>query len=208
MTFKQPGFSLHAGTSPAKADLLKRKNYKKVDVSGGNKTKSTREEYEAMKKAPGKPTDKLTTEYGGKWSKKGNATTYTNEEGLKPVQVASRKSRKKADQKKKYIEENTTSPTKAASPVKKYKPAPPRKKKTVDKKRAGLFKRGEEKTTNYRYDEGGNLTSSSSKTRETRSLAGRVFKKGKYTGSGSRGKTTYKDGRAVTGSSSTYRTRK
>ena len=112
MTFKQPGFSLHAGTSPAKADLLKRKNYKKVDVSGGKKTKSTREEYEAMKKAPGKPTDKLTAEYGGKWSKKGNATTYTNEEGLKPVQVASAKSRKKADQKKKYIEENTTSPAK------------------------------------------------------------------------------------------------
>ena len=101
-----------------------------------------------------------------------------------------------------------TSPAKAASPVKKYKPAPPRKNKTVDKKRAGLFKRGEEKTTNYKYDEGGELTSSSSKTRQTRSLAGRIFKKGKYTGSGSTGRTKYKDGKPVLRSSSTYRTKK
>jgi len=96
-----------------------------------------------------------------------------------------------------------TSPAKAASPKRKAD-----EKKTVDKKRAGLFKRGEEKTTNYNYDDKGELSSSSSKTQQTRSLVGRVFKKGKYTGSGSRGRTKYKDGKPVTSSSSTYRTKK
>jgi|21_taG_2_1085346.scaffolds.fasta_scaffold03411_14 hypothetical protein len=96
-----------------------------------------------------------------------------------------------------------TSPAKAASPKRKADD-----KKTVDKKRAGLFRRGEEKTTNYKYDDKGELTSSSSKTRQTRSLVGRVFKKGKYTGSGSTGRTKYKNGKAVIRSSSTYRTKK
>ena len=96
-----------------------------------------------------------------------------------------------------------TSPAKAASPKRK---AP--EKKSVEKKRAGLFKRGEEKTTRYKYDDKGELSSSSSKTQETRSLVGRVFKKGKYTGSGSTGRTKYKDGKPVIRTSGTYRTKK
>ncbi len=96
-----------------------------------------------------------------------------------------------------------TSPAKAASPKRKAD-----EKSNVSKKRAGLFKRGEEKTTNYKYDDKGELTSSSSKTQETRSLVGRIFKKGKYTGSGSTGRTRYKDGKPVTRTSGTFRTRK
>jgi len=69
-----------------------------------NKKKSVREEYEEMKedvRKTGNPAAKLSAKYGGKWSKKGNSTTYTNEEGLKPVQVASALSREKAKEKTK-----------------------------------------------------------------------------------------------------------
>jgi len=66
-----------------------------------NKTKSVREEYEEMKTADGKPTDKLSAKYGGTWSKKGGRTAYTNEDGKTAVQVASALSREKAKEKTK-----------------------------------------------------------------------------------------------------------
>ena len=85
------------------------KQLESVDVSGGDKTKSVREEYEAMKKAPGSPPDKLATEYGGTWSKKGDRNAWTNEQGQTAKQAALAKNREKKGKKAKYMEENKTS---------------------------------------------------------------------------------------------------
>jgi len=73
---------------------------KTVDVSGGNRTKSEREKFEAMKEAPGTPSDKLKSQYGGTWAKKGG--TYKNEQGLSAAQAARSLSRQKNKEKKEY----------------------------------------------------------------------------------------------------------
>ena len=95
--------------SPAKAKLSA------VTVSG-EKTKSEREKFEAMKKAPGSPGDRLTSNYGGTWTKVG--TTYRNEQGLSAKQVAQARSRKAKADKTTYVAANTTkSPAKDIKPI-------------------------------------------------------------------------------------------
>ena len=88
--------------SPLHAD--KTVKVKTVDVSGGDKTKSEREKFEAMKKAPGTPSDKLKSQYGGTWAKKGG--TYKNEQGLSAAQAARSLSRQKNKEKKEYLKNN------------------------------------------------------------------------------------------------------
>ena len=69
------------------------------------KQMSVREEYEAMKEAPGSPPDKLAAEYGGTWSKKEGRNAWTNEQGQTAKQAALAKNREKKA-------ENKTSPAK------------------------------------------------------------------------------------------------
>ena len=59
-----------------------------------------------MKVATGKPADKLSAQYGGTWSKKEGATSFTNEQGQTAVQVAKGLSRKKAGEKTEYLKKN------------------------------------------------------------------------------------------------------
>jgi len=190
MTFKQPGFSLHAGTSPAKAKLTeatKKPTDPKPKMGGGEKGAK-----EAVRQQLLGPRDKSLM----------GAVKRGRDKQVDDLK-AKLKSRKKGRDTRAEMKAAAATPAKAASPKRKAD-----ENTKVSKKRAGLFKRGQETTTNYNYDDKGELSSSSSKTRQTRSLAGRIFKKGKYTGSGSTGRTKYKDGKPVIRTSGTFRTRK
>ena len=94
--FDATGARVGLPTKPAKSATP----YASPLLDGQHPHSKARQEFETMKKGSGNSADKLTTTYGGTWSKKGNRTAYTNESGQTAKQVAQAKSRSELKNKK------------------------------------------------------------------------------------------------------------